>query len=356
MKLLFIQQTKYLFHDTALYGQTSYCMKSCILITIALCLFSCNDEPLRTAADGTVHLAGFVENPGASGEGTLGGYWKDGVFTALASSEISSQVGSLYVDGSSVLIGGVKYGDNTPSEALIWRDGTETVIEGVFGKPMVASRNNKLFGVWLESTGWVFHKNGTSQLMIDTAYDFGPMAMALRGDDMYISGYSAGAVLSPTGTAIQHAQYWKNDQLLFRESEVSNGLSIFTLDNDVYMAGILYPPGSLTSVACYWKNGQRFDLTDRSGVAMAKSVFVTDNHVYVAGMINNQAVYWKDGDAIILTTGSNSMANAIFVQEENVHVGGYENGYPAYWKNDVKQDIANQDKLGQIRFIVVGSN
>jgi hypothetical protein len=331
-------------------------MKSCILIAIALCLFSCDDEPVSTTADGTVHLAGFVENPGASGEGTLASYWKDGVYTALGSSEISSQVGSLSVDGSSVLIGGVKYGDNTPSAALIWRDGRETVIEGVFGKPMIASRNNKLFGVWLDATGWVCHKNGTSQPIIDTAYDVGPMAMTLLGDDVYISGYSAGAVLSPTGTAIQHAQYWKNGQLMFRETEVSNALSIFTHDNDIYMAGILYPPGGLTSVACFWKNGQRVNLTDGSGIAMAKSVFVTDNHVYVAGMINDQAVYWKDGNAITLTTGSNSMANAVFVQEDDVHIGGYENGHPAYWKNDVRQEIANQNKLGQIRFLVVGSN
>jgi hypothetical protein len=333
-------------------------MKSCILIVVTLCLSNCGEEQVRTTVDRTVHLAGFVENaPGGSGEGTLASYWENGVYTALENPEISSQVGSLYVDGSSVLIGGLKYGDNTSSAALIWRDGTETVIEGVFGKPMIASRNDNLFGVWLDTTGWVFHKNGTSQPIIDTEDDFGPMAMALLGDHMYISGYSAGAALSPTGTAIQHAQYWKNGQLIFRESEVSNGLSISTHHTDIYMAGVLYPPGGLTSIACYWKNGKRVNLTDGSGVAVAKSVFVTDKHVYVAGMRNNQAMYWKDGDAISLTTiATHSMANSIFVQEEDVHVGGYENGHPAYWKNNVRQHIANQDKLGEIRFVVVGSN
>jgi len=98
-------------------------------------------------------------------------------------------------------------------------------------------------------------------------------------------------------------------------------------------------------VTKYVRNGQRVNLTDGSGVAVAKSVFVTDTHVYVAGMIDNQVVYWKDGAVIALTTpGTFSMANSIFVQGTDVHVGGYENGYPAYWKNDLKQNISNQDK------------
>jgi hypothetical protein len=333
-------------------------MKAFILIAITLCLFSCGEEQGTMTVDRTVHLAGQVENaPGGSGEGTLASYWKDGVYTALANPEISSLVGSMYVDGSSVLIGFWKYGENPPSTALVWHDGTETVMEGVLGRPMIASRNNDFFGVWAEAAQWVFHKNGISQPILDTAHSFGPSAMALHGDDLYISGYSAGAKLSPFDTEILHAQYWKNGQLIFRETEVSNGLSIFTHQNDIYMAGNLYVPGGSSSIACYWKNGQRVNLTDESEFATARSVFVTDEHVYVAGMINDQAVYWKDGEAIALTNmGTFSMANCIFVHEDDVHVGGYQNGYPAYWKNDLRQDIPNQDKRGQIQFIVVGSN
>ena len=71
----------------------------------------------------------------------------------------------------------------------------------------------------------------------------------------------------------------------------------------------------------------------------------------------DQAVYWKDGVAINLTTeGTFSMANSIYVQGTDVHVAGYEHGHPAYWKNEKKQDISNQDKFGQVEFVVVGSN
>jgi hypothetical protein len=72
--------------------------------------------------------------------------------------------------------------------------------------------------------------------------------------------------------------------------------------------------------------------------------------------MDNQAVYWKDGELVSLTTAGMSMANSIFVRGNDVHVGGSEQGYPAYWKNDVRQTISNQDKRGQIKFVVVGSN
>jgi hypothetical protein len=328
-------------------------MKRCIFIAIALSLFGCRKEQVNPA-DNTVHLAGFVANFAGS---PVASYWKNDVYTNLTNDSIYSNVSSMYVDGSSVLIGGWKVVVNSAPPALIWQDGTETVIDGAFGNPMIVSRSNNLFGVWPGTTGWVFHKNGTSQPIIDTAYTFAPMAMALLGDDVYISGYSSSPALPPTYSPPQHAQCWKNGQLIFREGEVSNALSIFTHQNDIYMAGQLYTPGQPIGSACCWKNGQRVNLTDGNVNAIAKSVFVTDAHVYVAGMMDDQAVYWKDGVAIALTTsGTYSMANSIFVQGTDVHVAGYEHGHPAYWKNDLKQNIQHQDKLGQVSFIVVGSN
>lgn len=330
-------------------------MKSCILIAITLCLLGCGEDP--NPVYNTVHLAGFVANAGGGG---VASYWKDSAYVALAEDGISSRVSSLSVDGSSVLIAGTKYDVNSPPhQSVIWRDGTATVMDEIYGDPMIGSRNDNLFGVWHSrgGAGWVFHNNGTSQPIIDTAYNFAPMAMSLLGDDLYISGYSSGPALPPTYSPPQYAQYWKNDQLIFREREVSNALSIFAHENGIYMAGLLYPSGGVTSIACYWKDGQRIDLTDGEGTAVARSVFVTDEHIYVAGMIKEQAVYWKDGVVTALTTtGVNSMANSIFVNGEDVHVGGYQNGYPAYWKNGIRQTIANQDKLGQVLFVAVGSN
>ena len=330
-------------------------MKNCILLALALGLLACGDD--ADPVDNTVHLAGYLANSSMDGDNTAS-YWKDGVYTALTDEDFQSGVGSLYVDGSTVLIGGEKHSPSLFSTSVIWRDGIESTIDEAFGESMVASHNNKLLGVWLNKTsGWVLNKNGISQPIQDTAYSYAPMSMTIVGDDIYASGCASGSPQPPNYSPPQYAQYWKNGQLLFREIEPSNALSIFIFQNDVYMAGYAYTNDSPWTFACYWKNGQRFDLTDGSKPAGAKSIFVSKNHVYVAGVLDGQAVYWKDGEIVYLTSsGSYSMANSIFVKGTDVHVGGREHGYPAYWKNDAKQNIANQDKQGQIKFVVVGSN
>jgi hypothetical protein len=324
-------------------------MKHCILIAITLCLFGCSTED-PAPIDNTVHLAGFLGAPDL----VVGSYWKDGAYTSLTPDSYS-QANSLYVDGSSVLIGGYKWG--SLPQSVIWQDGKETIIEGASGgNTLIASRNNNLFGVWYGLTGPVFYKNGIAQAIIDTASNIWPTALALLGDDMYISGcssYHDGT--NPDSKTYQHAQCWKNGQLIFRESELSNALSIFIHGNDIYMAGYFENSVSPGNNACYWKNGERVNLPGLN--ALAKSVFVTDSHVYASGVIDGQAVYWKDGVVTTLTTGGPiSMAHSIFVQGADVHVAGNEHGYPAYWKNDVKQDIANQNERGNINFVVVGSN
>jgi hypothetical protein len=182
------------------------------------------------------------------------------------------------------------------------------------------------------------------------------MAMTLKGDDVYSAGYSSSEPQPPNYSPPQHAQCWKNGTLIFRESEISSALGIATHGSDIYLAGHTYPEDNLTSTACYWKNDHRVDLTDGSGYAIAKSVFVTDSHVYTAGRIDNQAVYWKDDTVTTLATGTNSMANSIFVDGDDVYVAGSDNGHPALWKNDVKQNIAKQDEPGKLLFVVVGSN
>lgn len=79
--------------------------------------------------------------------------------------------------------------------------------------------------------------------------------------------------------------------------------------------------------------------------------------VYAAGMINDEAVYWKDGDVINLSTSvANSIAYSISVLGTDVYVAGREDKYPAVWKNGLKQIIPNQDKQGEIKAVVAVSN
>jgi hypothetical protein len=324
-------------------------MKIYIVFAIAVLFFGCNDEYVITSHDNTVHLAGFLGTPDGL---SVAGYWRDGAHTNLTHDTIYSQATSLHIDRSSVLIGGWKWRNGLPPQSVIWQGMEETVIENSFGGPLIASQDRNVVGVWNDlSTGWIIKNGSNFQPLIDTALNIWPTAMALLDDDVYISGCSSGS------GSDQYAQCWKNGNLIFREEQLSNAMSIFVHENDIYMAGYVYNTGWTNGIACYWKNGERVSLTDGSLAAVAMSIFVTDAHVYVSGMINDQAVYWTDGEAVALTTeGTFSMANCIFVSGTDIHVAGYQHGYPAYWKNNVKQNIENQETRGQIKYMVVGSN
>ena len=103
------------------------------------------------------------------------------------------------------------------------------------------------------------------------------------------------------------------------------------VDNgDVYISGT-------ASNACYWINQQRYDLPGNGGEAEA--IAVHENDVYVAGWFNNGSCYWKNGQKINLTTNAESQAFAIGVRENGmVYIGGsFMNNHhyiiPCFWKD-----------------------
>lgn len=321
-------------------------MKDCILIAIALCLFGCSEDgadPVNPwIPDSTVHLAG---NAGG------GSYWRNGVHSAVGDNG-NVWVQSMSVDAS-VLIGG--YIGGMDARRVILQNQRETILgtDGG-GLTLVACRDNNVFAVYNR----LLYKNGATTPISNIGW---PTAMALLGDDVYIAGSSQGneyawgvSTFYPLDT---YAICWKNESEIFRETVNSYANTIFIHEDDIYLGGHLNHYPSLDRTACYWKNGERFELTAKDQDAEVRSLFVTDTHVYAAGVINDQAVYWKDGVATTLSNwNTNSVANSISVLGTDVYVAGSEDKYPAVWQNGVKQNIANQDKQGEIKCVVAVSN
>ena len=100
----------------------------------------------------------------------------------------------------------------------------------------------------------------------------------------------------------------------------------------VYVAGY-YNDGS-RDIACYWKDGVKFDLHINAGHnSQAKSIYVLDDNIYVAGYYNDGSVvtacYWKNGFETSLDlsdVGSglgDSKATEIVIDTDTMYISGH---------------------------------
>lgn len=128
------------------------------------------------------------------------------------------------------------------------------------------------------------------------------------------------------------------------EAEYSFTVSQRKVEYDVYLAG--YTAVGTITTAIFWKNGEQVSLTDGTNPAQGLSIFVDDNdHVYVSGheKVGNYHVpkYWKDNASgeVMLTKDDDardSYARAIYVSDGVVYVAG-----------DVKQNVSGYPSIPQ---------
>ncbi len=92
----------------------------------------------------------------------------------------------------------------------------------------------------------------------------------------------------------------------------------------------IYAAGREGYVAKYWKNGNAVILGTGSGASDANAMAISGGDVHVVGSEINPAgiyvaKYWKNGVAISLTDGSrNAFANDVFIQGNDVYIAGQE--------------------------------
>lgn len=116
---------------------------------------------------------------------------------------------------------------------------------------------------------------------------------------------------------------------------------------DVYVSGQI--EGSSKSMACYWKNNVKTELSNGAYEANAEDIFVTNtNDVYIVGTETDDQVIpiaklWQNGTSQFLSN-SRSRATSIDICGEDVYVGG--NTYnintlkhkAVVWKNGVANE------------------
>ena len=224
-----------------------------------------------------------------------------------------------------------KYEDNGPQPQM------NVYIAGYLG-----DYNNSTAVVW---------KNGRAIMFPD--YE-DCRDIAISGNDVYVLGHEG--ILEGIIGKSPPTYYWKMAQpqtptLL----EVGYGETIAVSSNgDVYVGG----KRSGTPSSCYWKNGQQDSLflagTDFGDV---EDIAISGNDVYMAGVSLSVAVYWKNGQKVVLA--NNASSTGIVVSGNDVYVCGFTitggRANAVYWKNGQQIALSAQDVPEQSAYASAGS-
>ena len=158
--------------------------------------------------------------------------------------------------------------------------------------------------------------------------------------------YAVGSIYDPEETSV--AFYWKDGERNKLSTISSTAYDLFIDDSFVYVTGTIEDGESGKTV--YWKNDHEVELSTE-GKAFPNSIFVDDNgDVYVAGSDSGRACYWKNGDKIPLQEESNeawSSAASIIVKDDDIYIAGryawsgnYSASRACVWHNGTKTDLS----------------
>jgi hypothetical protein len=181
-----------------------------------------------------------------------------------------------------------------------------------------------------------------------------------------VTFYRAGAYKDNVGNSI--ACYWVNNERIDLTtadfSKDAGAYHVVAENGQIYTAG-KYKDNDGKYIYCYWINGEKTDLLipEFSSRVNAYGLFIKDDQVYMAGYYidsdNNQIpCYWINEKRIDLTSpkSSKAIATNILVHESKIYVGGYYNYgdhiaiEPCYWVDGERTDLGG---LGSVKSIIV---
>lgn len=93
--------------------------------------------------------------------------------------------------------------------------------------------------------------------------------------------------------------YWHNHDPIVLDNRYGEVWQVIKSGADIYAVGLInkYNSNSTGHTACYWKNGDLYELEDN---AQAYGIFVDGDNIYVTGSVgrvpsNYRPCYWKNG-------------------------------------------------------------
>jgi hypothetical protein len=280
---------------------------------------------------------------------SYGNVWINGIASPLADSAgnaANTEISAIFVHGPDVFVAGIVQYDTTHGIPYT----NDSAVYPPSGKVATLWKNGHpafLPGYTLLASGY-----GGGAVATHSDYVSG---IYISGNDVYVSGGSNG-YYADKDSSMQFARYWKNGVNINLTPGLveKNGTTvvhypmttgIFVTGNDVYLSGLRG-----YNQALYWKNGSPvFLTTEQTYGAAANAIFVAGKDVYVAGNQadasgNNHAVYWKNGSVVQLSNNL-SGAYATTVVNGDIYVAGVDyingTGYATYWKNGVPTHLGS---------------
>ena len=300
-----------------------------------------------------VYVAGVLTT--YANDKNIPGYWKNGIWNALPSLDVSQKplISSLLVSDGDIYIGGFNINSADVCRAGYWKNGNwiglpyldSKMNSGAVGGVVVSNGSVYAGGYTMEDTGsWFithpcYWKDGVLHCLPRNDSDVSDMVVS--GGSLYFSGAWAPG-------------YWKDE--VWHGLTVPSGTNFFSSTNivisgnDIYVAANIH--NSSNDAVGYWKNDvfitlPSLDVTKNAWLADFK---VYDGVVYASGSCYNSSGslvsgYWANGvwqslvapgasgyDGVnsIVVSGGNVYATGIFTNTAGEIVAGY-------WVNGVWQ-------------------
>ncbi len=307
-----------------------------------------------------VYVAGglFVQDPAIGKQTIYGICWKNGVPTAL-STDKTSFVTCVTVNGNDVYVGGQMSTGNSFGMATYWKNGSPvTLTDG--------STNGRITGIAIDgqdvyAAGWIiaattgdpvatYWKNGVAQPLADDVFYSVANGITISGSDVFVVGQFMNGHLDSSTVMV-----WKNGVAQpFSGYPFSYATCVVSTGSDVYAGGTSTNSNGYSNAATVWKNGILDWAIDYPIIGQVQSLVSSGNDLYGAGIFTNPggaptASWWKNGIAQTLSgANDSSYASGIAIGGPNILISGgsvsysNQNNSQAFcWVNGVRVTLKN---------------
>ena len=139
------------------------------------------------------------------------------------------------------------------------------------------------------------------------------------------------------------AVVWINNKKIVLMGDATDAMGLFYDNNKVYITGWKY--GGTAFVWTMDIDGSNQTMEELPGkFSEGQRIIVHNGDVYVGGYFDNGSCYWKNGNKINLTTNADSMGWGIDIDDNgDVYTAGYymkgHNLIPSFWKNTRRTNL-----------------